>query len=519
MRAKRGEPLENKQVRDQSLYFFFLLSLSSTRRTRKLRCVVVHKMTDIEANHRVLDEELLQEIAESGEGTVLRNTMRIYGGLFFVILLVFCYIRRHYPRVYNLRSWVDDIKTDLADDSRGFISWMWRLFTVTDTEMLEECGMDALCYCRVLEFGIKLASMGMLNALWLIPVYATAEEALETDHITDPIVSISVSHLPTGSKRFIATVVAAYVIFGYAMYNILLEFEWFTLYRNEFLSKKLSRNYAVYVQCIPSEYRTNAKLLRYFQEASAKGAVLEAHLIVQIPNLKAKFDERAALVTKLEHAINLEEKTGTILTKRNMMGQRVNVIDEYSTTLKELNKFIKKAIEDIELRHGTKFSGSMEDEESNSLEQSSESNEIEFMEVDTEQPTEDPTISSLPAYVSRPPESPSTLGSPGKKSEKQNFLSQQGSMLAKSTMGIASNVTNLAANTAGGAASFAKNLLTKEDGEPYSAGFVTFNSLRSAQAAKQMIQYPEPFAMEVLEAPQPEGMLQVVFCRLLLIVS
>jgi hypothetical protein len=48
-------------------------------------------------------------------------------------------------------------------------------------------------------------------------------------------------------------------------------------------------------------------------------------------------------------------------------------------------------------------------------------------------------------------------------------------------------------------------LRVQEDGELYSAGFVTFKSLRSAQAALQMIQYPEPFAMEVLEAPQPEG--------------
>lgn len=45
----------------------------------------------------------------------------------------------------------------------------------------------------------------------------------------------------------------------------------------------------------------------------------------------------------------------------------------------------------------------------------------------------------------------------------------------------------------------------EEDGEPYGAGFVTFKSIQDTQTALQMIQYPEPFAMEVLEAPDPEG--------------
>lgn len=45
----------------------------------------------------------------------------------------------------------------------------------------------------------------------------------------------------------------------------------------------------------------------------------------------------------------------------------------------------------------------------------------------------------------------------------------------------------------------------EEDGEPYGAGFVTFKSIQVAQTALQMIQYPEPFAMEVMEAPDPEG--------------
>jgi hypothetical protein len=61
-------------------------------------------------------------------------------------------------------------------------------------------------------------------------------------------------------------------------------------------------------------------------------------------------------------------------------------------------------------------------------------------------------------------------------------------------------------NAAIGATDGLKALVAgEEDGEPYGAGFVTFKSILVTQTALQMIQYPEPFAMEVLEAPDPEG--------------
>ena len=73
----------------------------------------------------------------------------------------------------------------------------------------------------------------------------------------------------------------------------------------------------------------------------------------------------------------------------------------------------------------------------------------------------------------------------------------------KNSIHTAATAANAATSSAAG---MARMLLDRqEDGQPHSAGFVTFKNLRAAQAAKQMLQYPEPFAMEVLEAPQPEG--------------
>jgi hypothetical protein len=186
---------------------------------------------------RHLEEE---EFVEGTDSVVLKNTLRIYGTLFVVILFIFCFLRRRYPEVYNLRAWVEEIKTPLAENQHGTFSWMWRLFFVSDSEILDECGLDALCYTRVLEFGLKLSLFGVFNALWLIPVYKTAKGSDETDYITDSIQSLSIANVPSASNRLFGTVLAAYLIFGYTMYNILKEFEWFILQRRTFLSNAVS---------------------------------------------------------------------------------------------------------------------------------------------------------------------------------------------------------------------------------------------------------------------------------------
>ena len=91
------------------------------------------------------------------DSQVLRDTMMVYGSTMVVIVLLFCWARRRFPKVYNLRNWVDPIKTSLADEQYGFFSWIWGVYMVTDDELLDECGMDALCFVRIAQMGFKLA--------------------------------------------------------------------------------------------------------------------------------------------------------------------------------------------------------------------------------------------------------------------------------------------------------------------------------------------------------------------------
>ena len=91
------------------------------------------------------------------DSQVLRDTMMVYGSALVIGLFLFCWARRRFPKVYNTRNWVDSIKSHLAEDQHGYFSWMWKLYMVTDDELLDECGMDAMCFIRIAQMGYKLS--------------------------------------------------------------------------------------------------------------------------------------------------------------------------------------------------------------------------------------------------------------------------------------------------------------------------------------------------------------------------
>lgn len=187
------------------------------------------------------------------DSSVLRDTAILYGSIFVVVWAIFCWVRLQYSRPYTVRQWTDkeelkvshnDIllsstlvtkrsllslssQTYLADNQYGFISWMLMLQKFTDDEIMEQCGMDSLCFLRTLRMGAKLCLLGVFNSIWLIPLYATAEESAETSNIDDAVVSATVANVPSGSARLVGTTLAAYLLFGYTMYLIMVDFKWF----------------------------------------------------------------------------------------------------------------------------------------------------------------------------------------------------------------------------------------------------------------------------------------------------
>ena len=315
------------------------------------------------------------------DGVFIRQTLNLYGSIFVVSLALFCVVRKMFPRAYNLRSgWIseDRVKSNLLaknPEKFGCISWMWKVWLVSDVELTDECGMDALCVSRVLEWGTRLTLFGSLvGCLLLMPVYATAGGVHDGEK---GIERINTSNVPNGSQCFLATVVAAYLVFGYVMYTTLEEFEWFYKFRYEFLTRSIPRNYVVYIRNLPEEYRTKKALIDYFsqfEEPSTSmggeerlGLMLGDHnnynalnnalnstkawVSLKIPCLKELVEKRAAVISKLERQINVKDLCDTYpKTRCATTGRIISLVDALFAEVEELNAEITVSIDKIEMR-------------------------------------------------------------------------------------------------------------------------------------------------------------------------
>ena len=305
-----------------------------------------------EAIRHLQEEEDETEDAQPvnpNDGQVLLNTLILYGTIFIIIWPLFCWLRLKYPRVYNVRGWVKDIKCKLARNQYSMWSWLFEVYEIPEKQIMDQCGFDSLCLVRILNWAFNISAIGVFNALWLIPVYGSSGASEETEYIEDYIASITVSHVPPGSARLLAPMLASYIFFGFALYWLYDEFEnWFPAMRFRFLSQAKARNYSVYVHGIKHDYKADYDIAEYFQESFGLGRVQEAHLKLNTPQLLKLTAERTTLVAKLEHAINVLEVDGKVPTHK-VNKVEVNSIDTYAEELRTINLEITARIEFLEM--------------------------------------------------------------------------------------------------------------------------------------------------------------------------
>lgn len=367
--------------------------------------------------------------------------------------------------------------------------------TIPEDEFMKECGMDALCYVRILRMGYKICLVGILNSIWLFPTYATAPEDTSENAvpITDRVVETTIAHVPPGSPRLIATSIAAWIIFGYTMYLILQELEWFTDKRHKFLSMVQPRNYTIYVSDIPPELQFGPELCQFFRECFSYESVLNAHIRLHTSNVGSMVTQREAVITKLEHAVAVEDVTGKTPTHSPSLttrGDKVDSITTYAEELKELNNEISQRITEIEASQRSKDIKDVEESLSLSMNKANtESMSLADnvgMQVETESHADD-----LSTLASKP--YPDNTQHSGKSDSTASKL-----------VGASTNLFKKSLKSAAAVGDGALDLLKgSEDGEPFSGGFVTFTNLRTTSAALQLLHHNKPHVMKVQEAPDP----------------
>ncbi|KAL7556781.1 hypothetical protein ACA910_005223 [Epithemia clementina (nom. ined.)] len=486
------------------------------------------------------------------DSDVLADSIVLYGGLLVLTIFVFSWLRRLFPKVYNIRSWVEELKTYLAEDQYRFFSWLWRVYMITDDELMNECGMDAACFIHLIQMGYRLSLIALFNMLWLLPIYMTAEDSEETSYITDRVVRTTVANVPSGSHRLYATVLAAYIMFGYTMYQILVEFEWYTEMRHKFLRKPMVRHYAIFVRNIPVAYRSNISLEEFFRNCFSDDAVLEARLAVHTPSLGRIVAQREATLANLEHALAIYEKEGVRPTQKDkllVLGESIDSIDYYTEQLEQQNIQVKRRIEALQaIVSGAQLDTAQSPEGHTHTPETQDTDFFSFNGDEAPAQLDEPKYPQSGSPVG--PENPEKIeqfvpaeatkygegphGSLTTATTDQGRTASQGSLAlmrssvttakavagtARAVAGVAGKATTTAskvatravresvftvAGIATSAATRAMSMLLGEDGEVHSAGFVVFTKRSITNAAKQMIHHEKPFCMEVTEAPDPK---------------
>lgn len=264
---------------------------------------------------------------EAQDTTVLVTTLIIYGPALVILLILFSIVRTRYPTIYNVRSVVDRLYNPLAvangggagGGKAGCFGWIWHVWHISDDSLLEHCSLDAVCVLRIVRFGRNLAMVSVFCSWFLIPVYTTSptlesEEETPGTNITSSSsnsngtvgwTKTTTTYLPPDSYRYTATVLAAYIVFGYFMVSLLKELKWFTEKHESYLAKQenpTAQSYTVYVSGIPPEYRSNTALAAFFCQILSRDSVHQASMVLNMPKLNAATVRQTNLKLQLERA-------------------------------------------------------------------------------------------------------------------------------------------------------------------------------------------------------------------------
>ena len=476
---------------------------------------------------------------------IIQSTCLVYGSIFAVLFVLFLIVRPLYPAVYNVKKSYprlqklhraidegenneinvvneneyhdedndDDTQppptsnnSNVANESYGPISWMYKIFDVEYTDICDQCGVDAVTTIRLLEYGIKLSMVGVFNSAFLVPVYALMGNVVSSSGISDPVVGVSLSNLEQGSNATIATTLAAYIFFGSAMYLIAIDIEWFTSHRHKFLSKKLVPNYSIFLSGLPRDMQSNRALKEYFNNCFSSsssnndngggaGIVANVNVALDIPKLQTKVDKRNTLLPKLEHAINVSTIKGTtpMHKTKKMFGTKVESVPTYSAELEELNGEISSDIDKIEALQLERD----EDDGVRALRgEIANSNDVETggegMEEEGENDLKSPRVQALPENDEDDDESgqQQLLQEESKRSKSAKFKRTASSMSESVKHG----------------ASIVKSIIVidKPDGDTRNAAFVSFTNLASANLARQAVHNHGAWEMVPYAAPRPD---------------
>eukprot|EP00961_Rhodomonas_salina_P155403 2092716-Rhodomonas_salina.1 len=276
----------------------------------------------------------------ASSSTTLESNLIFYGALSGTMLIIYSLLRNVFPKLYNVRNVVEDLNCDLAAKKYPPFFWMPAMMRVTEQEIFEQCGFDALTFVRYLKMGTQISVIGCLNAAWLIPVYQYADDHESTANVTDTLDQMTLANVPglnpPGAYQLFGAVATAYVISFSSMALLYREFSWYIKERHQFMTRETPQNYTIYVGGVPKNLRSESALRKFFRFLF-KHSIHQIHLVRKIGDLEDLMSDRDALQAKLDRDMAEFERDGERPTHFTTRGS-VDSIDVHTAELLEVKR-------------------------------------------------------------------------------------------------------------------------------------------------------------------------------------
>ncbi|KAL5792980.1 hypothetical protein ACOSP7_001574 [Xanthoceras sorbifolium] len=229
-----------------------------------------------------------------------------------------------------------------------FLNWMPDALTMPESELIDHVGLDSVVYIRIYLLGLKvLIPLAVLAFVVLVPVNWTGHTLERIEDLTfSDIDKLSISNVPSGSKRLYAHTVMFYVFTLWTCYVLHEEYKTITAMRLRFLASENRRpdQFSVLVRNIPPDPDESvSEHVEHFFCVNHPDHYL-THQVVYNANKLAEFvAKKKKLQNWLTYYKNKCERTTTKPTTKTglwgLWGTEVDAIDYYTA---EIEKFTEQ---------------------------------------------------------------------------------------------------------------------------------------------------------------------------------
>lgn len=267
----------------------------------------------------------------------------VLGAVWWILFVIF---RNYRDKVYTARCSLERKANRPAPLPQGPFSWLSALIAVTEEEIIQKVGLDAVACLRFFKIGIQLFGFSLIFFAILIAVN------VKSNGDQDGIDAASMSNIPQKSEDMWAHFIGMYAISLFFYYISGKHYRELVELAQDFKSKPRPHQFCVVVRCIPITHQTTEKFAEFFKKLFPE-TYHSSYLVHNFTELDKKIVEYTDTVKKLEHtsaAYEQSDKKERPLMKVHegcsfcacLVGQKVDAI-EY---LEKKSAELKAAIEE-----------------------------------------------------------------------------------------------------------------------------------------------------------------------------